>query len=82
MIMWELLGLVVLGLAIVFGLLLILRSITYFIVNAVIGLAIIFLANLFGLGISYSLLTILICAVGGIFGAVIVIVLSLLGVTI
>jgi hypothetical protein len=35
-----------------------------------------------GLGISYSLLTILICAVGGIFGAVIVIVLSLLGVTI
>lgn len=80
--MWELLGLAILGLAIVFGILLILRSITYFIVNAVMGLAIIFLANLFGLGISYSLLTILICAVGGIFGAVIVIVLSLLGVTI
>jgi hypothetical protein len=82
MIMWELLGLAILGLAIVFGLLLILRSITYFIVNAVMGLAIIFLANLFGLGISYSLLTILICAIGGILGAVIVIVLSLLGVTI
>ncbi|MDM7913059.1 MAG: pro-sigmaK processing inhibitor BofA family protein [Methanotrichaceae archaeon] len=80
--MWELLGLAILGLAIVFGILLILRSIKYFLVNAVMGLAIIFLANLFGLGISYSLLTILICAIGGIFGAVIVIVLSLLGVTI
>ena len=80
--MWELLGLAILGLAIVFGLLLILRSIKYFVVNAVMGLAIIFLANLFGLGISYSLLTILICAIGGIFGALIVIGLSLLGVTI
>ncbi len=80
--MWELLGLAILGLAIVFGLLLILRSIKYFVVNAVMGLAIIFLANLFGLGISYSLLTILICAIGGIFGALIVIGLSLLGVAI
>jgi hypothetical protein len=80
--MWELLGLAILGLAIVFGLLLILRSIKYFVINAVMGLAIIFLANLFGLGISYSLLTILICAIGGIFGALIVIGLSLLGVAI
>lgn len=80
--MWELLGLAVLGLAIVFGVLLIFRSIKYFIVNAVMGLAVIFLANLFGMNISYSWLNILICAIGGILGAVIVIVLNLLGVTI
>ncbi len=80
--MWELLGLAILGLAIVFGFLMIMRSIKYFVVNAVMGLAIIFLANLFGLGISYSLLTILICAIGGIFGALIVIGLSLIGVAI
>ena len=80
--MWELLGLAVLGIAIVFGVLLIMRSIKYFAVNVLMGLAVIFLANLFGMGISYSLLNILICAIGGILGAVIVIAFNLIGVTI
>lgn len=80
--MWELLGLVVLGLAVVFGIFLILRSIKFFIVNAVMGLAVIFLANLFGMSISYSWLNILICAIGGVLGALIVVALNLLGVTI
>jgi SigmaK-factor processing regulatory protein BofA len=80
--MWELLGLAVLGLAIVFGILLIIRSIKYFVINAVMGLAVIFLVNLFGMNISYSWLNILICAIGGILGAIIVIVLNLLGVMI
>jgi hypothetical protein len=80
--MWELLGLAVLGIAIVFGVLLIMRSIKYFAVNVLMGLAVIFLANLFGMGISYSWINILICAIGGILGAIIVIVLNLLGVMI
>jgi hypothetical protein len=79
---WELLGLAVLGLAIFFGIFLILKSIKFFIVNAVMGLAVIFLANLFGMNISYSWLNILICALGGILGALIVIALGLLGVAI
>ena len=80
--MWELLGLAVLGIAIVFGVLLIMRSIKYFAVNVLMGLAVIFLANLFGMNISYSWLNILICAIGGILGALIVIALNLLGITI
>ncbi len=80
--MWELLGLAILGLAIVFGALLIIRSLKYFIVNAVMGLAVIFLANVFGMNISYSWLNILICAIGGILGALIVIALNLLGIMI
>jgi hypothetical protein len=80
--MWELLGLAVLGLAIVFGILLIIRSMKYFVVNAVMGLAVIFVANLLGMSISYSWLNILICALGGILGAVIVIALNLIGIII
>lgn len=74
------LALVILIIAIIFGLFLIFRSITHFIVNAVIGLVILFLANTFlGLGIAYGWLVIIICAIGGVLGAVLVIVLHLLG---
>lgn len=74
------LALVILIIAIIFGLFLIFRSITHFIVNAIIGLVILFLANTFlGLGIGYSWLVIIICAIGGILGAVLVIIIHLLG---
>ncbi len=72
--------LVILIIAIIFGLFLLLKSITHFIVNAIIGLIILFLANTFlGLGIAYSWLVIIICAVGGVLGAILVIALHLLG---
>ncbi len=71
---------IVLVLAIVFGIIIILRSITHFVVNAIIGLLILWLANtIAGLGIGYSIWVILICGIGGIFGAVLVIVLHLIG---
>jgi hypothetical protein len=73
-------GLVVLVLVIVFGAFLILRSIKNFIINAVMGLVILFLANsVAGLEIGYSWLVILICGIGGILGAFLVIVLHFLG---
>jgi len=72
--------LVILIIAIIFGLFIILKSITHFIVNAIIGLILLYLANTFlGLGIAYSWLVIIICAIGGVLGAILVIVIHLLG---
>lgn len=74
------LALVILIIAIIFGLFLIFRSITHFIVNAIIGLVILFLANTFlGLGVANSWLVIVICAIGGVLGAILVIVIHLMG---
>jgi hypothetical protein len=72
--------LIVLIIAIIFGAIIILRSIGHFIINAIVGLIILFLANTFlGLGIGYSWLVILICAIGGMLGALLVIAVHLLG---
>ena len=55
------------------------KSVIYLIINSVLGLIILFVANrVLGLDIAYSWLVILICAIGGIIGAVIVIILQLL----
>jgi hypothetical protein len=83
MIETGILGLIVLALAIVFGAFIILRSIKNFLVNAVVGLTILFLANtIAGLGIGYSLLVILICPIGGALGAILIIVLHFMGIVI
>lgn len=47
------------------------------IVNAVVGLLILLVANFVGLGTQISLITLLICAVFGVPGAVLVILLSM-----
>ena len=47
-------------------------------IHAVIGLAILYVARFFGLKVAISIWTILICALGGSIGAVIVIILSYL----
>jgi hypothetical protein len=74
------LGFIILIIVIVFGAFLILRSIKNFLINAAMGLLILFLANsLAGLGIGYGWLVILICGIGGILGAFLVILLHLLG---
>jgi len=73
------LRLIVLLIVIVFGAFLILRSLKNFIINAVVGLVILFLANhIAGMGIGYSWLVILICGIGGVLGAFLVILLHLL----
>jgi hypothetical protein len=73
-------GLVLLVLVLIFGAFLILRSLKNFIVNAIVGLVILFLANhVAGLEIGYSWLVVLICGIGGVLGAILVILLHFLG---
>ena len=58
----------------------ILRSLKNFVVNAIMGLLILLLANVIaGLGIGYNWLVILICGIGGVLGAFLVILLHFLG---
>lgn len=47
-------------------------------VNAVIGLVILFIANAVGLGVQISLITLLVCAIFGVPGAILVILLAVL----
>lgn len=47
-------------------------------VNAIVGLAILFIANVVGLGVQISLITLLVCAILGVPGAILVILLAVL----
>ena len=49
-------------------------------VNAVIGLVILFIANAVGLGVQISLSTLLVCAIFGVPGAIVVILLAVLNI--
>ena len=55
-------------------------SVTALLINAIVGLVILFLANAVGLGVQISLLTLLICAIFGVPGAILVILLAVLNV--
>jgi uncharacterized YccA/Bax inhibitor family protein len=69
---------VIMILALIIGVILILNSIKQFLFNAITGLIVLFLANAFlGLGIGYSWPVIIICGIGGIIGALLVIVIAL-----
>lgn len=58
-----------------------LHSAKHMIINTVMGLIILALTNLvFHMGIKYSIWSILICAIGGVPGAILVIVFHLLGI--
>jgi len=57
-----------------------LRVVKHFIVNTIIGLVILFAGNFFlGLNIAYTWIVLAICAIGGIAGAVLIILLHHLG---
>ncbi|APH38764.1 pro-sigmaK processing inhibitor BofA family protein [Methanohalophilus halophilus] len=59
----------------------VLKTVKGLIVNTILGLAIIVGANvIFGLGIAYSAVVILTCAIGGPIGALLVILLNHLGI--
>ena len=73
-------GLILLFIVLVFGAFLIMRSLKNFVVNAIMGLVILILANaVASLDIGYSWLVILICGIGGVLGAFLVILLNFLG---
>lgn len=59
----------------------ILRTAGRLIINTILGLILLFVSNfVFNLGIAYSISVILICALGGIPGAILVILLHVLGI--
>ncbi|MDN5308767.1 MAG: hypothetical protein PWP14_161 [Methanolobus sp.] len=59
----------------------VLKTATKMAINAVLGLLVLFIANLvLGLGIAYTWIVILVCAIAGVFGALLIIVLSYLGI--
>gem|GEM_PF-185018 len=81
--MVAILELSILVLAIIAAIILykILKTVKRMVVNTIIGLVVLFLANVvLGLGIAYDWLVIAICAVGGIVGAILIIVLHSLGI--
>jgi len=67
----------------------VIKNVVHLIINAIIGLLTLFIVNFLHLmqyagkpDIGYDLITIIICALGGIFGAILVIVLALIGIPI
>ncbi|PSQ17922.1 hypothetical protein BRD02_01880 [Halobacteriales archaeon QS_8_69_73] len=71
-------GLLVLALALLFGAYRIINTIKPLIINAIVGVIVLVVANVAGLGVAISAIAVLICAVGGLPGAVLVILLSVL----
>ncbi|MGB4087579.1 pro-sigmaK processing inhibitor BofA family protein [Methanothrix sp.] len=73
-------GLILLAIVLIFGAYIILRSLKKFIINAIAGLFILFLANQFiSADIGYSWLVILVCGIGGVVGAVLLLALRFMG---
>jgi len=74
-------GILLLLLAIAVGIVLLLKSIKHFVINAIIGIIILFAANfIFDMNIAISWLVIAICGIGGSIGAIIVILLHIAGI--
>jgi hypothetical protein len=70
----------VLAIIVAFVLYKILKTATSLAINAVLGILILIAAKfLFGLNIAITFLAIIICAIGGIFGALLIILLNYLG---
>jgi hypothetical protein len=55
------------------------RTIRYLVVNSILGLIVLALAKFLGLAVPIDIVTVLICALAGIPGALLVILLTLLG---
>jgi len=71
---------IVLGVAVIVAVVLfkLFNNLIHLVIHAIIGLVILYIANLFGLNVAISIWTILICAFGGSIGAIIIIILSYL----
>ncbi len=79
----DIILIIVIAVALIIGIIIVLKSIRYFAINAILGLLVLYLANAFaGLNIAYTWLVILVCAIGGVAGAIIVIILHLNGIII
>ena len=73
-------GLLVVALALLFGAYTLLKAIKPLVVNAIVGVIVLVIASFLGLGVEITPVAVLICAVAGIPGAILVIVLAYAGV--
>lgn len=69
-------ALLILVIALLFGAYRIIRVVQPFIINAIVGVLVLLLANFVGFGVQISPLAVLICAIGGLPGAILVLVLA------
>ena len=67
-------------LALLFGAYTIIKTVKPFIVNAVVGVIVLVIASFLGIGVEITPIAVIICAVGGIPGALLVILLAYLGI--
>ncbi len=73
-------AILVIALALLFGAYRIIRAVKPFIINAVVGVIVLLIASFLGLGVEITPIAVLICAVGGIPGAILVILLAYTGI--
>jgi len=73
-------GLLVVALAVLFGVYTLLKAIKPLVVNAIVGVIVLVIASFLGIGVEITPIAVLICAVAGIPGAILVIVLAYAGV--
>jgi hypothetical protein len=73
-------GLLVAVLALLFGAYTIIKAVKPFIVNAVVGVVVLVVASFLGVGVEITPVAVLICAVGGIPGAILVLLLAYTGI--
>ena len=71
-------ALLVLVLALLFGAFRIIKAVKPFVVNAIVGVIVLLLANVLGLGVEITAIAVLIVAIAGIPGAILVILLAYL----
>ncbi|MCQ4334304.1 pro-sigmaK processing inhibitor BofA family protein [Natronomonas sp. F2-12] len=73
-------GLFVVALALLFGAYAVLRVVKPLIVNAVVGVIVLVVASFLGVGVEITPMAVLVCAVGGVPGALLVILLAYTGI--
>jgi hypothetical protein len=73
-------ALLVVALALLFGAYTIIKAVKPFIVNAIVGVLVLVIASFLGLGVEITPVAVLICAIGGIPGAILVILLAYLNI--
>jgi hypothetical protein len=71
-------GLLVVLLAVLVGAYAVVKMVKPFVVNAVVGVIVLLIASFLGMGVEITPMAILVCAVGGIPGAILVLLLSYL----
>ena len=73
-------GLLVVLLAVLVGAYAVVKMVKPFVVNAVVGVIVLLIASFLGVGVEITPIAVLICAVGGVPGALLVILLAYLGI--